>query len=190
MGALGSSRHKLLAHRRHRLGQGGEMTPTSDSASTEGLQALLRRELKLDALRIRSVARIAAGTAIAVAVAMVFQIPLPAYVAYLIFLLSQEDTASTIISSVGGLVAATLAIALSLLFYVFDASEPALRIPLLTLSTFLGSYLSRTSSLGPVALLAGFVLVLSQTLVDDVPNTEALTHVVLWLWVVVATPVF
>jgi multidrug resistance protein MdtO len=166
------------------------MTPTSESASTEGLQALLRRELKLDALRIRSVARIAAGTAIAVAVAMVFQIPLPAYVAYLIFLLSQEDTASTIISSVGGLVAATLAIALSLLFYVFDASEPALRIPLLGLSTFLGSFLSRTSTLGPIAFLSGFVLVLSQTLIDDSPSTEALTHGVLWLWVVVATPVF
>jgi multidrug resistance protein MdtO len=139
---------------------------------------------------MRSMARIAAGTAIAVAVAMVFQIPLPAYVAYLIFLLSQEDTASTLISSIGGLVAVTLAVALSLLFYVFDASEPALRIPLLTLSTFLGSYLSRASSLGPIAFLSGFVLVLSQTLIDDSPNTEVLTHGVLWLWVVVATPVF
>ena len=166
------------------------MTSVSDIASSEGFPGLLRRELKLDALRVRSVVRIATGTAIAVAVAMVFQIPLPAYVGYLIFLLSQEDTASTLISSIGGLVAATLAVALSLLFYVFDASEPALRIPLLTLSTFLGSYLSRTGSLGPIAFLSGFVLVLSQTLVDDVPNTEALTHVVLWLWVVVATPVF
>jgi multidrug resistance protein MdtO len=166
------------------------MISASDSTSSEGLTALLRRELRLDARRVRAIARIASGTAIAVAVAMVFQIPLPSYVAYLIFLLSQEDTASTLISSVGGLVAATLAIALSLLFYVFDASEPALRIPLLALSTFLGSYLSRTSTLGPIAFLSGFVLVVSQTLVDDVPNTEALTHVVLWLWVVVATPVF
>ncbi|MFZ0870581.1 MAG: FUSC family protein, partial [Rhodanobacter sp.] len=162
----------------------------SDSTSSEGLTALLRRELQLDARRVRAIVRIASGTAIAVAVAIVFQIPLPAYVAYLIFLVSQEDTASTLISSIGGLVAATLAIALSLLFYVFDASEPALRIPLLALSTFLGSYLSRTSTLGPIAFLSGFVLVVSQTLVDDVPNTEALTHVVLWLWVVVATPVF
>jgi multidrug resistance protein MdtO len=166
------------------------MTSASDSTTSDGLTALLRRELQLDSRRVRSIARIATGTAIAVAVAMVFQIPLASYVAYLIFLLSQEDTASTLISSIGGLVAATLAIALSLLFYVFDASEPALRIPLLALSTFLGSYLSRTSTLGPIAFLAGFVLVVSQTLVDDVPNTEALTHVVLWLWVVVATPVF
>ena len=166
------------------------MTSVTDSPPPEALSALLRRELQLDASRVRSIARISAGTFIAVAVAMVFQIPLPAYVAYLIFLLSQEDTASTLISSIGGLVAASLAIVLSLLFYVFDASEPALRIPLLALSTFLGSYLSRASTLGPIAFLSGFVLVLSQTIADDVPNTEALTHVVLWLWVVVATPVF
>jgi multidrug resistance protein MdtO len=156
----------------------------------KGLPALLRRELRLDASRIRSIARIATGTAIAVAIAMVFQIPLPPYVAYLIFLLSLEDTASTLMSAIAGLVAATLAVALSILFYVFDASEPALRVPLLALSTFLGTFLSRTSTLGPVAFLAGFVLMLSQTLIDDVPSGEAITHVVLWLWVVVATPVF
>ena len=166
------------------------MTSVSDSASPQGLSALLRRELHLDASRVRSIARIAAGTAIAVAVAMVFQIPLPSYVAYLIFLLSQEDIASTLVTAVGGLVSVTLAVALSLLFYVFDASEPALRIPLLLLSTFLGTFLARTSTLGPIAFLSGFILVLSQTLIDDVPSTEVLTHTVLWLWVVVATPVF
>lgn len=166
------------------------MTSLSDGVPAAGLSALLRRELRLDAPRVRSIARIATGTAIAVAAAMVFQIPLPPYVAYLIFLLSMEDTASTLMFAVAGLVAATLAVALSVLFYVFDASEPALRIPLLALSTFLGTFLSRTSTLGPVAFLAGFVLMLSQTLIDDVPSGEAITHVVLWLWVVVATPVF
>lgn len=165
------------------------MTSGSESTSPEGLSALLRRELQLDAPRVRSIARIAAGTAIAVALAMVFQIPLPPYVAYLIFLLSMEDTASTLMTAVAGLVAATLAVALSVLLYVFDASEPALRIPLLALSAFLGTFLSRTSTLGPVAFLAGFVLMLSQTLIDDVPSGEGITHVVLWLWVVVATPV-
>lgn len=165
------------------------MTSVSGRAPAEGFSTLLRRELQLDAPRIRSVMRIAAGTAIAVALTMVFQIPLPPYVAYMIFLLSMEDTASTLMFAVVGLVAATLAVALSVLFYVFDASEPALRIPILALSTFLGTFLSRTSTLGPVAFLAGFVLMLSQTLIDDVPSAEAITHVVLWLWVVVATPV-
>ena len=138
------------------------MTSGNDAVSTEGLTALFRRELRLDAPRARSIARISAGTAFAVAVSMVFQIPLVPYVAYVIFLLSQEDTASTLMSAIAGLVAATLAVALSVLFYVFDASEPALRIPLLALGMFLGTFLSRTSTLGPIAFLAGFVLMLSQ----------------------------
>ena len=43
-------------------------------------------------------------------------------------------------------------------------------------------------ALGPIAFLAAFVLVLSQTLIDGIPSTEALTRLVLWLWVVVMFP--
>ncbi len=154
-----------------------------------GLTGVLQRELALNDTRLRTMARIAGCTVIVVALAMVFQIPLPAYVAYLVFLVSQEDAASTLVTSIGGFVAATLAVAVSLLFYVFDASEPALRIPLLALSTLVGTFLARSSPLGPIAFLAGYVLVLSQTLLDDVPTTEFVTHAVLWLWVVVALPV-
>lgn len=154
-----------------------------------GLSGLLQRELALTDVRLRTIARITGCTVIVVAIAMLFQIPLPAYIAYLVFLVSREDAASTLVSSVGGLVAVTLAVAASLLFYVFDASEPALRVPLLAVSTLAGTFLARTSRLGPIAFLAGFVLVLSQTLLDDVPTTEFVTHMVLWLWVVVALPV-
>lgn len=155
----------------------------------DGLTGLLQRELALNDTRIRTIIRITGCTAVVVAIAMVFQIPLPAYVAYLVFLVSQEDAASTLVSAVGGLVAVTLAVAVSVLFYVFDAAEPALRLPLLAISTLAGTFLARTSRLGPIAFLAGFVLVLSQTLLDDVPSTEFVTHMVLWLWVVVAAPV-
>lgn len=161
----------------------------TDRVARDALSSLLHRELVLDPARYRSIARISVGTAMVVAIAMTFQIPLPAYMAYLVFLVSQEDTASTLVTSVGGLLAATLAVALSILLYVFDASEPALRIPLLALSTFAGVFLARTSALGPVAFLASYVLVLSQTLADDNPATDPLTHGLLWLWVVVAVPV-
>ncbi|HUA79654.1 MAG TPA: FUSC family protein [Dyella sp.] len=154
-----------------------------------GLTGLLQRELALTDTRVRTIVRITGCTVIVVAIAMVFQIPLPAYIAYLVFLVSHEDAASTLVSSVGGLVAVTLAVAASLLFYVFDASEPALRIPLLAVSALAGTFLARTSRLGPIAFLAGFILVLSQTLLDDAPTTEFVTHTVLWLWVVVAVPV-
>jgi multidrug resistance protein MdtO len=119
---------------------------------------------------------------------MVFEIPLPAYIAYIVLLLSRDEYIGTLISAAGGAIAATVGVVLSLLFFMVDASEPALRIPLMAVSTFVGMFLSRTSALGPIAFLAGFVLVLSQTLIDGIPSTEALTRLVLWLWVVVMFP--
>ncbi len=119
---------------------------------------------------------------------MVFEIPLPAYMAYIVLLLSRSEYIGTLISAAGGAIAATVGVVLSLLFFMVDASEPALRIPLMAVSTFVGMFLVRTSALGPIAFLAGFVLVLSQTLIDGIPSTEALTRLVLWLWVVAMFP--
>ena len=119
---------------------------------------------------------------------MVFEIPLPAYMAYIVLLLSRDEYIGTLISAAGGALAATVGVVLSLLFFMVDASEPALRIPIMAVSTFVGMFLARTSALGPIAFLAGFVLVVSQTLVDGVASTEVLTRLVLWLWVVVMFP--
>lgn len=164
------------------------MTTNTDRIGIRRLSILLRQELVLDPARVRWIARIAGGAAIVTIVAMLFRIPLAAYSAYLVFLLSREDAPSTLKTSVGGLLAATVALDASILLYVIDAAEPAIRIPLLFLSTFTASYLARSVKLGPVARLAGFVLVLTQTLADETAHTEALTRSVLWLWVVVAVP--
>src|SRR5882757_8900263 len=165
------------------------MTQPIDAASRwPQLLVWLREELAPKPGRGAAVARIAVTCAITVAVGMVFQIPLPAYMVYLVFLVSREETVATLTTAVGGIVAATLAVALSLLLFTFDASEPALRLPLMAASTFLGMLLARVSPLGPIAFLASFVLVLTQTLIDDIPSPEALTRLVLWLWVVVMLP--
>ena len=152
------------------------------------LMAWLREELRPTPGRGAAVARIAFNCTITVVVAMVFQIPLPAYMAYLVFLVSHEQRVGTLITAVAGTVAATLAVALSLLFYTLDASEPALRLALMAASTFVAFFLARISTIGPIAFLAGFVLVLTQTLIDDVPSPEVLTRLVLWLWVIVTFP--
>ena len=165
------------------------MHSSTEPSGRDAFSRLLGGELTLTHTRWRSMLRITVCTTVMVAVAMTFQIPLPAYVAYLVFVVSQEDAASTLVTALGGALAITLAVTLSLLLYVFDASEPALRIPLMALSTFSGSFLSRTSSLGPVAFLAGYILVLTQTLLDESPATEPVVHGVLWLWVVVLAPV-
>ena len=139
--------------------------------------------------RWAAVARISMGSAIAVVIAMVFQIPQPTYMAYIVFLISKDEKNGTVTAALGGLVAASLAIFLVLGLELIDTAEPALRIPLMAAATFIAMFTARTFALGPISFLAGFVLVLLQSLVDDVPSPEALTRATLWTWVVIFVPV-
>jgi multidrug resistance protein MdtO len=153
------------------------------------LLELLAVELAAREGRWAAVARIATGSAITVAIAMVFQIPQPTYMAYIVFLISKDEKNGTVTSALGGLVAATLAILLVLGLELIDTAEPALRLPLMAVATFAAMFTARTFALGPISFLAGFVIVLLQSLVDDVPSSEALTHATLWAWVVIFVPV-
>ena len=139
--------------------------------------------------RALAVAHIAASCALTVAIAMVFQIPEPTYMAYIVFLISKDERKATVITAVGGQVAVTLAVILTLGLMLVDLSEPALRLPAMALSTFIAMYTVRTFALGPITYLAGFVIVMLQSVVDDVPSPEALTRVTLWLWVVLLVPI-
>jgi multidrug resistance protein MdtO len=139
--------------------------------------------------RLAAVARISVCCMVVVAIGMLYQIPLVGYMAYAVFLLGSREVASTMLTGIVAVIAFTLAVLLSLLFYTLDADEPALRLPLMALSTFIAIFLARTMALGPVVFLAGFVLVLSQTLIDRIPSLEALVRLVAWLWTIVTVPV-
>jgi multidrug resistance protein MdtO len=120
---------------------------------------------------------------------MVFQIPLPAYMAYMVFLTSKDDITATATIAIGGALAITLAVIFTLGLAQISLGNPAVRLPAMALMTFLAMFSVRTFALGPIAFLAGFVTVTMQSVVDDVPNPEAFTRLTLWLWVVVVVPV-
>jgi multidrug resistance protein MdtO len=166
------------------------MTRASGEPERITLLDFLRGELAPRPGRMRAVWRITAGCVAIVVFGMVFRLPIIGYSVYIVFMVSREEAASSLITGLGGVIAVSIAVALSLLFYILDAAAPALRFPLLALSTFGAMFFARTSTLGPLALLAGFVLMLSQTLIDDMPSVEYLTRFLLWLWVVVALPAF
>ena len=151
--------------------------------------AFLAQELAPREGRGLAVARIAAATTLTVVIAMVFRIPLAAYMAYLVFLTSKDDRAATVTMAVGGSLAITLAVVFTLGLSLIDLGDPAIRLPAMALTTFLAMLSVRTFALGPVSFLAGFLVVTIQTVIDDVPNTEVFTRTVLWLWVVVMVPI-
>jgi multidrug resistance protein MdtO len=165
------------------------MTALAEPRRSRPLLQVLAAELAWREGRWAAVTRIATGSVITVVIAMVFQIPQPTYMAYICFLISKDEKSATMTAALGGFAAATLAVLLVLGLELIDTAEPALRLPLMATATFAAMFTARTFALGPISFLAGFVIVLLQTLVDDVPSTEALTRATLWTWVVIFAPV-
>lgn len=166
------------------------MTPIAEPRRPRGpFLELLAVELAPREGRWAAVVRIATGCAITVAIAMLFQIPEPTYMAYIVFLISKDEKNATVTAGLGALIAATLAILLTLILELIDTAEPALRLPLMAMATFAAMFTARTFALGPISYLAGFVIVLLQTTVDDLPSTERLTRLTLWAWLVIFVPI-
>src|SRR3984893_4866457 len=151
--------------------------------------SFLAQELAPREGRGLAVARITAGCTITVAIAMVFRIPLAAYMAYMVFLASKDDIAGTARMTVAASIAITLGVIFSLGLAQISLGDPAIRLPAMALTTFLAMFSARTFALGPISFLAGFIVVTMQSVVDQMPNPEAFTRLTLWLWVVVVVPV-
>jgi multidrug resistance protein MdtO len=150
-----------------------------------GWTGFLRAELKVDRARWIRMASMTGCATLLATVFLVFRVPLPAYGAYVAVMASQRDAATSISMSIGALVAALAAIAFSIVLYLVDVDEPALRIPAMAVVMFAAMYFSRAPRVGPILFLTGYILVVTQTLVDQIPDSEALTHLLLWLALVI-----
>ena len=96
---------------------GGVNLPDTQSRATNRrtpFLVFLARELAPREGRGLAVARMATACTITVAIAMVFQIPLAAYMAYMVFLISKDDIGATVTTAVGGALAVTLAVLFTL----------------------------------------------------------------------------
>src|SRR5258708_13916253 len=116
--------------------------------------AFLAQELAPREGRGLAVARIAAACTITVAIAMVFRIPLAAYMAYMVFLTSKDDSAATVTMAVAGAIAVTLAVLFTLGIAQISLGDPALRLPAMALTTFLAISSVRSFALRPISLLS------------------------------------
>src|SRR5215813_5128958 len=149
----------------------------------------LRDELALSPPRTFQMFRMTALVMLVVIVSMALRVPSAALSAYMIFFVSKADVATTALVGIGGLVGVTIAILLSLVFYSFVFSEPAVRLPLMSCAMFAGMYFLRASPQGVLGLLIGFVTTYALTFIDQKPSPEALTRQLLWMWVLIAYPI-
>src|SRR5580692_4277675 len=87
---------------------------TSARRMRSPLIELLARELAPREGRAQAVLRIATACSITVAIAMVFQIPEPTYMAYIVFLIAKDESSATVTAGVGAMLAVTLSVFLNL----------------------------------------------------------------------------
>jgi len=146
----------------------------------------LKRELAPTRARKIRTAIIVAGVALCVIISMVLQVPELAVTAYMVFFVAKENKLVTTITGVGGLIGVTIAIIATLLLYKFTYGYPELRIPGMAIALFLGMWLSRALTLGPLGFIIGFLIAYSQSISDQIPSPELLVRASLWIWVAIA----
>jgi multidrug resistance protein MdtO len=198
----------MKAHAAHR-----GPAPDVDEGDAPDLAALLRRELRPTPGRLGDSVRIVVVVLAAVAILETFRIPEIAVSAYIVLFLSGREAASTVRTALAAGIAVVLAIFIAIAVFMLSLSEPALRIPLMAVTTFGAMFLSRAATLGPVFFVAGFVIAYGLTLGDQVlglalqpatvgnapqselpeilfvPPEDALVRFLLWFSLAVVVPV-
>src|ERR1700739_1973776 len=198
----------MKAHAAHR-----GRAPDVDEGDAPDLAALLRRELRPTPGRLGDSVRILVVVLAAVAILETFRIPEIAVSAYIVLFLSGRESASTVRTALAAGIAVVLAIFTAIAVFMLSLSEPALRIPLIAVTTFGAMFLSRAATLGPVFFVTGFVIAYGLTLGDEVlglalqpatvgnspqfelpeiffvPPEDALVRFLLWFSLAVLVPV-
>jgi multidrug resistance protein MdtO len=148
-----------------------------------GLVSFLRRELTPTPGRGGATFRLTLACVIATIPILTHRIPLALMVMIMMYLLTQEDTAATLLGSILGVVGATVGLSAALLAWLVALDIPWLRIACFVGFVFVGLWLKRVLVIGAL----GSVLGLPAALVTIIPDVhpmplESLVESALWLW--------
>ncbi len=103
-------------------------------------------------------------------------------VMFVMFLITQEDTAATLIGSILGVVGLTIGLGSALLAWEICMDLPWLRLCFLALFLFGGLFLKRVLTIGALGTAIGLPAAATMVLPDILPYPEALVEFVLWVW--------
>ena len=161
--------------------------PPAGGQSRSPLVEFLRRELAPTPGRFGATLRLTLACTAATVPIMIHHIPHGLVVMIVMYLITKEDTTATLLGSVLGLVGVTLGFVLALLAWQI-ALETAWRLAFVFLFAAVGLYIGRIVVLGALGTAIGLPAALAMVLPDilPVPDTEAMTEFVLWLWWCVA----
>jgi multidrug resistance protein MdtO len=151
--------------------------------SPSALLDFLRRELAPTPGRGSKTFRLTLACLAATIPILTHHIPLGLIVMILMYLITQEDTAATIIGSILGVIGVTIGLGLALLAWEISLDIVWLRLCFLILFLFGGLFLKRVLTFGALGSAIGLPAALLMILPDILPpSPEVLTEFVLWLW--------
>jgi multidrug resistance protein MdtO len=151
--------------------------------SASSLLEFLRRELAPTPGRGGATFRLTLACLAATIPIFTHRIPLALIVMILMYLITQEDTAATVIGSILGVIGVTIGLGLALLAWEISLDIVWLRLCFLILFLFGGLFLKRVLTIGALGSAIGLPAALVMILPDILPpSPEVLTEFVLWLW--------
>src|SRR6266404_1761029 len=165
--------------------------PVTTSLATPGLTAsqfleFLRRELAPVPGRWQATLRLTLACTACTIPIMIFHLKEPLLVMIGMFLITKEDTTTTLLGTVLGLLGVTVGCGLLLLFYLCAVDLTWLRVLGVPAFIALGLLMNRIVTLGPLGSSIGIPLALGMVVPDIVTSTEYLTRFPFYLWWAVA----
>ncbi|HEY8148640.1 MAG TPA: FUSC family protein [Vicinamibacteria bacterium] len=151
--------------------------------SPKELLDFLRRELLPLPGRGGATLRITLTCLIMVTLVMMFRMPGSLIAFVLIILITQEDTAATVLASVLGWITVTISLTSAFLALELSVDTPWLRICFIAGFVFVGLFLKRALTVGAMGSAFGVPAALAMMFPDITPPSgEVIVESMLWLW--------
>jgi multidrug resistance protein MdtO len=157
--------------------------PPAGRASRSPLAEFLRRELAPTPGRLGATLRLTLACTAATVPIMIHHIPHGLVVMVVMYLITKEDTTATLLGSVLALLGITAGFVVALLAWQV-ALETAWRLAFVFLFAAAGLYMNRILVIPGIGSAFGVLASMTMVLPDmlPVPDPEAMTEFVLWLW--------
>jgi len=151
--------------------------------SASDLLVFLRRELAPTPGRGSATVRLTLACLAATIPILTHRIPHALIVMVVMYLVTQEDAAATLIGSILGVIGVTVGLGLALLAWQISLEIPWLRFGFFAGFVFGGLFLKRILAIGALGSAIGLPAALVMILPDIAPpNPEVLVEFVLWVW--------
>ena len=147
------------------------------------LLGFLRRELAPTPGRLGATVRITLACLITITLVLMFRMPHSLIAFVMIYLITQEDTAATVLGSIFGWATLTAGFATALLALELSIDVPWLRICFFAVFFFVGLFMKRALAVGTIGSAFGLPAAVAMIVPDLAPpRAEVVVEFVLWLW--------